>query len=90
MDKNKDPVLWKIVENNFLERLSFTTDKKTIRSYSKIVYSMVKAKARSEEYSPSVMNQSYETKFAVLLPFASHQSFTIIVTTMSRMGPLSQ
>lgn len=78
------------MEDNFLSRLNFTSDPTQIRSYSKIAYSLVKSKHRSaDDFSP-IVNQNYETKFAVLLPFASHQSFTVIVTSMSRMGPLSR
>jgi hypothetical protein len=33
---------------------------------------------------------NYETQMALLLPFSSHQSFTQIVTTISRMGGMSE
>jgi hypothetical protein len=33
---------------------------------------------------------NYETKMSLLLPFATTQSFTTVVTAMSRIAPFSQ
>jgi hypothetical protein len=58
-----------------------TTDPVQIRSYSKVLYSLSKSKkARG----------NYETKMSLLLPFATTQSFTTVVTAMSRIAPFSQ
>lgn len=51
-----------------------------IRSYAKIVYALSKSKQASG---------NYETQMSLLLPFASHQSFTTIVTALSRIAPYS-
>jgi hypothetical protein len=66
-----------------LNRIEITTDPEKIRSYSKLVYSLSKSASK-------LSNLNYETKFGIMLPFASHQSFTMIVMSLSRMGPFSR
>jgi hypothetical protein len=58
-----------------------TTNPVTIRSYSKILYSLSKAKKATA---------NYETKISLILPFATPQSFTTLVTACSRIAPYSQ
>lgn len=88
--------IWKEIEENFLTRFEPTTDPVKIRSYAKVVYSLAKSKVHRDNSSTLISTavstnlQSLETKFALLLPSASHQSFSTIVTSLSRMGPLSQ
>lgn len=58
-----------------------TSDPLVIRSYSKILYSLSKSKKTTG---------NYETKVSLVLPFATPQSFTTLVTALSRVAPYSQ
>jgi len=58
-----------------------TTNPVTIRSYSKVIYSLSKAKKATA---------NYETKISIILPFATPQSFTAMVSSASRIAPFSQ
>lgn len=64
-----------------MNRIEPTTDPVQIRSYSKVLYSLSKSKKATG---------NYETKISLVLPFASPQSFTAMVTAMSRIAPYSQ
>lgn len=64
-----------------MNKLQPTTNPIVIRSYSKVLYSLSKSKKATG---------NYETKMSLILPFATTQSFTTIVTAMSRIAPFSQ
>lgn len=88
--------IWKEIQQDFLTRFEPTTNPVKIRSYAKVIYCLAKSKAHRDNSSTLVSTsistnlQSFETKFAILLSSATHQSFSMIVTSLSRMGPLSQ
>lgn len=79
LNKNNDPLYWHQAGEEFLERLEPTTNPKKIRSYSVILYHLSKIKT-----DLSISN--IEVPFSVMLPFSSPQSFTSIVSSLSRLG----
>jgi hypothetical protein len=80
VQKQKSPVFWSKVEQSFIERFAPTTDPIIIRSHAKLIYSLSKSK---------LSTGNYETQVSLVLPFSSPQSFTTMVTALSRMAPWS-
>lgn len=68
------------MENAFISFLKPTTDHEEIRIFARFLYALGKSKK---------VTQNYETYMAFLLPYSTHQSFTQIVTSISRMGGTS-
>ena len=78
--KERSGIFWNAVEREFMERLKPSTDPGVIRSQAKVIYALSKSKQATG---------NYETAVSLVLPFASRQSFTTLVTALSRIAPWS-
>lgn len=79
--REKSQEVWASIESAFISFLVPPFDQEKIRSISKFLTALVKSKKTTRKY---------ETLMAELLPLSSVQSFTQIVVSISRMGPMTE